>query len=469
MIQFSFVQIAHFYVAMLFCFSVCLVFAAEKTSRKPTLIWIISNLVAGLAMEMFVVGELELHIHLRPMVFLLQGFAPFFKFLALAHSLKWPRIRWIVSGLMVTCLMIPLTIYQITGILPGPFIANFAAVSATAACIIVIIYNKYWKGFFSKFVMILNFILAIYLLFLRLLKSWQQETIFFLLSSKDEVIFVLTFLAIISFIGQMAFLLMLTSRTQYYAKIKQRREERVRARSVSLRWQNKEISRLLDEQRRLLQTLTHEVRQPINNAQAALQGIMSDLQPMRGNQKRALPVAIRIQGILDDITLSLSNAIVGATLVERGKGANLHDCEILSIAQLALLDCPNGVRERIVIDFPENDIFLAVDPILLRLALRNLLDNAAKFSPPETEIVFSISLDEERFGVLIAVKNCVESSFVFERDMVGRGSRGLNAEAKEGSGIGLYVVNEVARIHGTDMVIETSEPGNVTFGILLSE
>jgi two-component system sensor histidine kinase QseC len=127
------------------------------------------------------------------------------------------------------------------------------------------------------------------------------------------------------------------------------------------------------------------------------------------------------------------------------------------------------VRERIVIDFPENDIFLAVDPILLRLALRNLLDNAAKFSPSETEIVFSITLDEERFGVLIAVKNCVESSFVFEHDMVGRGSRGLNAGAKEGSGIGLYVVNEVARIHGNDMVIETSEPGKVTFGILLSE
>ena len=317
--------------------------------------------------------------------------------------------------------------------------------------------------------MMINFAFAGIAVFWRTLRSWEQGSLFFLFGTKEDVIFVLIMLGAVGTVAQMAFLLMLTGRTRYYANIKQRREERVRARSISLRWQNKEISRLLDEQRRLLQTLTHEVRQPINNAQAALQGIMSDLQPIRGNQKRALPVAIRIQGILDDITLSLSNAIVGATLVERGEGANLRECEILSIAQLALLDCPNGVRERIVIDFPENDIFLAVDPILLRLALRNLLDNAAKFSPSETEIVFSITLDEERFGVLIAVKNCVESSFVFEHDMVGRGSRGLNAGAKEGSGIGLYVVNEVARIHGNDMVIETSEPGKVTFGILLSE
>lgn len=469
MIQFSFIQIAHFYVAMLFCFSVCLVFAAEKTSRKPTFIWLISNLAAGLAMEMFVVGEIGLNIQLRPMVFLLQGFAPFFKFFALAHGLKWPKIRWIVSGVMVTCLVIPLAIYQAKGILPGPIIANVAAIVATFACVIVAICNKYWKGFLGRYVMIVNFVLAIVAIVWRLLKSWQQETIFFLLSSKDEVIFVLTFLAVVSFVGQMAFLLMLTSRSQHYAKIKQRREERIRARSISLRWQNKEVSRLLDEQRRLLQTLTHEVRQPINNAQAALQGIMSDLQPIRGNQMRALPVAIRIQGILDDITLSLSNAIVGATLVERGEGANLHDCEITGIAQLALLDCPASARERIVFDAPESDIFLAVDPILLRLALRNLLDNAAKFSLPGTEIVFSIGLDETRFGVLVSVTNTVSHDFTFQRDLVGRGKRGPNAESKEGSGIGLYVVNEVARIHGREMVVESPQPGKVAFGILLSE
>jgi signal transduction histidine kinase len=267
----------------------------------------------------------------------------------------------------------------------------------------------------------------------------------------------------------MAFQLMLVSRNQYYAKIQQRREDRIRARSISLRWQNKEISRLLDEQRRLLETLTHEVRQPINNAQAALQGIMSELQPARSIQERTLPVAIRIQGILDDITLSLSNAIVGATLVERGEGVSLRDCEITGIAQLALLDCPASARDRIVFEAPPHDIFLAVDPILLRLALRNLLDNAVKFSLPGTEIIFSIGMDEARFGVLMSVTNAISEGVTFERDLVGRGKRGPNAVAKEGSGIGLYVVNEVARIHGQEMVMEISNPGRITFGILLSE
>ena len=469
MIQFSFIQIAHFYVAMLFCFSICLIFSAGKTSTTPTFIWIISNIVSGLAIEIFVFGEIEFNLKLRPIVFLLQGLAPFLKFIALAHGLKWRKIRWIVSVIMATCLVIPLGLYQLSGILPWPLIANFAAISATISCIVVTVYNKYWKNFFAKLALILNFSLAIFGIILKLEKGWKENTIFFLLSSKDEVIFVLTFLAITSFIAQMAFLLMLASRNQYYAKIKQRREERIRARSISLKLQNKEISRLLDEQRRLLETLTHEVRQPINNAQAALQGIMSDLQPSRSNHKRALPVAIRIQGILDEITLSLSNAIVGATLVERGEGVDLRDCEITSIAQLALLDCPEFVRKRVVVDFPATDIFLAADPILLRLALRNMLDNAAKFSPPRTEIVFSISLDDSRLGILIAVSNRVESSFVFEPDMLERGKRGPNSAAKDGSGIGLYIVNQIARIHGQNMLVDYDEPGKVTFGMLLSE
>jgi signal transduction histidine kinase len=317
--------------------------------------------------------------------------------------------------------------------------------------------------------MAFQFSLAIVTSFFRVGEIWQRDTVYLFVDARDNPLIWLLFLAALSFMSQLAFLLMLASRTQRHAQIKQRRMERIRARSISLLGQNREISRLLDEQRRLLETLTHEVRQPINNAQAALQGIISDLQPAHVNQNRVLPVAIRVQGILDDITLSLSNAIVGATLVERGEGAKMRDCEIISIAHLALLDCPEGARERIVFDFPANDILLPVDPILLRLALRNLLDNAAKFSPPGTEIIFSISLDEARLGVLIAVTSCVEKSFIFADGMLERGKRGQNAEGKDGSGFGLYIVNEIARIHGQNMVVEAAEPGKVTFGIVLPE
>jgi signal transduction histidine kinase len=342
--------------------------------------------------------------------------------------------------------------------------------AAIFSCFFAAILNRYWSGFTGRILICIHFALIFTMWALRANESWQQNVLYLFADANKAPISWLFFLAVVGCMGQLSFILMLASRSQRYAQIKQRREERIRARSSSLSVENREISRLLDEQRRLLETLTHEVRQPINNAQAALQNIMSDLRPEDGNQKNVRPIAKRIQKILDGITLSLSNAIVGATLIERRKAAELRDCDIVSIAQFALLDTPDNVRERIVVDFPAHDLVLPVDPILIRLALRNLLDNAAKFSPPGSAIKFSIALDETRFGVLISVSNCVPNSFAFEPYMLERGKRGHNdTTAKDGSGIGLYIFSEIAKIHGNEIVIEYAEPGKVTFGMLLSE
>lgn len=467
----SFVNLAYFYVLILVGFSICLVMVGGEADRRPTLLWLVSNILAGSAMLMFVRDDLVLNSDLRPFLVLPQNFALACKFLALSDRWKLRGRRQLALALFVmpALLVIVLTsspLYQLRS-----FAVSVCGILTCLACLFATGANRYWYGSIGRKAMLINWMLCILGLMWRASESWPLGVSVTFFGSGEQRILSLSFLGILSFLSQMAFLLMLSGRAQRDAMLKNRRAERIHSRSVSLRLQNKEISRLLDEQRRMLTTLTHEVRQPINNAQAALQGIMSDLQPKDAKQKRVLPIAIRVQGILDGITLALSNAIIGATLVERGERSQLRDCEIISIAQLALHDCPTNAQERISCNFPSNDIFLAADPILLRLAFRNLLDNAAKFSPPGTEIVFSIRLDEARFGVLISVTNTVSSSFMFERDMINRGKRGHDHDiaGQEGSGIGLHIVNEVARIHGQAMVVENSEPGKMTFGLLLSE
>jgi signal transduction histidine kinase len=104
---------------------------------------------------------------------------------------------------------------------------------------------------------------------------------------------------------------------------------------------------------------------------------------------------------------------------------------------------------------------ISADPELLSLALRQLIDNALKYSPPSSPIGVAASLEGER--VVIRVHDRGPGIPERERDRIfdkfyrrsaGAGSRG----GVPGTGLGLYIAREILRTHGGDLWIE-GEPG----------
>lgn len=87
------------------------------------------------------------------------------------------------------------------------------------------------------------------------------------------------------------------------------------------------------------------------------------------------------------------------------------------------------------------------DPVLLENALRNVLDNAIKYSPSETDV--SIAVSEQGGEVRIAVLD--EGSGLGESpvDMLTRRfQRGSNTQGIVGSGLGLTIAKDVLVAHG---------------------
>lgn len=97
------------------------------------------------------------------------------------------------------------------------------------------------------------------------------------------------------------------------------------------------------------------------------------------------------------------------------------------------------------------------DVELLQLAMRQLLDNACRYSQPGSTIKVGIESDQE--FVVVRVWNlgkpiaANERAKIFERFYRGAEAR----EAAPGSGLGLYVARKIVQAHGGSLDLETGE------------
>jgi signal transduction histidine kinase len=104
----------------------------------------------------------------------------------------------------------------------------------------------------------------------------------------------------------------------------------------------------------------------------------------------------------------------------------------------------------------------ALDRRLMRLAIRQLLDNALKYSPPKTPV--SIRIHNGDSMIAMEVTDCgrgipaAEQERIFERFYRSQSVK----QQIPGSGLGLSIAYSIAHAHGGDLRV-TSRPGETTF------
>ncbi|MFT7594259.1 MAG: two-component system sensor histidine kinase TctE [Paracoccaceae bacterium] len=96
------------------------------------------------------------------------------------------------------------------------------------------------------------------------------------------------------------------------------------------------------------------------------------------------------------------------------------------------------------------------DPILIQNALRNLLDNAIKYSPADSAVTVSLWIESE-----IANLRVTDQGAGFPETgaaaLTDRFVRGSNAAGVVGSGLGLTIADEVAQAHGGSLTIANTK------------
>lgn len=114
----------------------------------------------------------------------------------------------------------------------------------------------------------------------------------------------------------------------------------------------------------------------------------------------------------------------------------------------------------IVLDLEQGDpIRLKGDGILIQNAVRNLIDNAIKYSSSESLIRLRFEHKNEKIGLIIQDEGI---GFPTDNtaDLTKRFVRGSNVGGRIGSGLGLTIADDVARAHGGNLSLQNEAKGS---------
>lgn len=225
-------------------------------------------------------------------------------------------------------------------------------------------------------------------------------------------------------------------------------------------------AQLLHERSEMLDVLAHEVRQPLNNASAALQSASSAIADAGGST--ASVRLTRAQAVMGQVLASIDNTLAVASLLARPDPLQRQDTDIDTLLAVAIADMPASERGRIQIDRATQTRTATMDMGLMRLALRNLLSNALKYSAPGSPVVLTVSDSDDPLALVLEVTDTGGgiAPDVLPR-LFERGGRGLGDRGFTGHGLGLYIVRRVMELHHGKAELAHNGPERTTLRLVV--
>jgi two-component system sensor histidine kinase MprB len=209
-------------------------------------------------------------------------------------------------------------------------------------------------------------------------------------------------------------------------------------------------------QRQLVADASHELRTPITSLRTNIE-LLREHEDLDPEERR------RILADVVEQTEELG-ALVG-DLIELSRGDFPDDSyEDVRLDQLVDESVHRAQR-----NFPQTRFDAALSPALvegnpdrLSRAINNLLDNAARHSPPGGLVEVTVDGDGVRVRDHGAGVAEADLPYVFDRFYRGAGARG-----RHGSGLGLSIVRQVAEQHDGSVAVENAPDGGAVFSLRL--
>jgi len=254
--------------------------------------------------------------------------------------------------------------------------------------------------------------------------------------------------------GGVSHVLVLAEQTQEKLEARHRHE----LEAERLRQKAEHLAELEKAKSEFLRLASHELRGPA----ATLNGYLSmiedgSLGPLPQRLRSIVPV---LKAKAQQISLLANEMVEAARLEDKRPQLRRKRIDLREVVRRTMLMAGATASSKHRVRFDDavgRELWVLGDLMRLEIVVNNLIDNAIKYSPRGGDVVTALSTD----GTLALVAVADHGIGIAAEDMSRlfvRFSRLGQLSDVPGTGLGLYLARELARLHGGDITV-TSTPG----------
>jgi signal transduction histidine kinase len=239
--------------------------------------------------------------------------------------------------------------------------------------------------------------------------------------------------------------------------------KRAEAELLAAMQREKELSELKSK---FVSTASHEFRTPLATMLSSAELLEHYSESLGPQERRNLLQTIqggakRMSEMIDDV-LTLGRAESGVLKLNLGP-TNLRELCNRVVSEFRIAQ---GKHHVITLNDRFDRLEAYMDERLLQHILNNLLSNAVKYSPPGSEVTFSLERREEQAAIEIQDRGIgippEDQPRMFESFQ-----RASNVENRPGTGLGLAIVKKAVELHGGEISLKSAIGSGTRFTVVL--
>lgn len=218
--------------------------------------------------------------------------------------------------------------------------------------------------------------------------------------------------------------------------------------------------RVQQQQHNFVMAVTHELKTPISVSRLNLETLQRH-QLDETKKEKLLQMTLQETLRLDNI---INNILISSQLDGHSYRISKEELNFSDLVNDVARHFEMRYSDRKLVKNVDKDIDINGDPLLLKLLVSNLLENANKYSPKEKPI--ELELVEVADAILLRVKDegcgikSEEKKNVFKKFYrIGN----EQTRTTKGTGLGLYLCKKIAEDHNANITVEDNQPQGSNF------